>query len=1324
MSILSLLNNDTIGTLKEVMNEGNIMKPSLNGVFRGIQNIHLQVASKWSTEFECWLLDRSLPNDILGCVPDSPCRIPIRVEKIQVIVHHLPWWKLQVGECFSCRANLFEGESMKIATVVSKHDMWRVGQLVMNQPISMAHLFAGAFNGWHQAERFSHFHRKLPECNWSLNIDDDPMVCEMASKNLTAERITNNRAVPEDWPIQCCILQSKVEDLSWMKFVQSPVNLMWTVSFPCQPFSRGGNGAGVQTKEGQSIFHVLAAARVMQPIAVLLENVDTFPTHIHAPLVLRFCIWAGYRLVWSNVSDMADMAPHHRARWLAVLIRQDLNQSPHSIVAKLPCLQQVSWKHPSFAFSIPAAMKDQLTLNQELIICYGNWNLLPKGMGKGSPHQNLHQNLQARIPAVDSKLGTLVARYSQQHLLPMNHVTKSGLFAQLIMDENGKYSFMDPILWHSLMGNLYTIFLHKDMAVVFHQLGNGLAVPQACLTMFTALQILGLTQPEFSIEDAIVDVWNSKLTANQSMCIECEGGYAIMTPDDFLMLTPLVRSIECFVNVATSFTIIWPDLNRSVIEWSRSLTVAQLLQWCAFPIHISALWGIWIEPTNVIISGNDVFPPGSVCGKFVFLPETHLQRSSPIQTEKTIDEVEITDTCVWTQPPKSSDVSDELTSISVKLPDGTTREIECNPMRIIEEVAVLAGFTGDINNLEAWKGGEKLTLDCIVRPLQKAHIVFSIKQKRKSPEPMEHNIVLEIVSLAGTTKFIPSNRDTTIRQSLIDAGFSIEFIERLSATCDGKLISLDVTVGTLRFPAIRLCAFPLKGGAPTASKGKENMPDPFQKNDPWGPYNEKAGRSVRWEELKLPSNHPWFGKDGKRLNLVTVLQLGPQLGGVAFATKASVATLMLSNPHPQTVVLVPGLKGLGQLDARIQKMALHPKEIVVEEPGTNKMYKRLVIPIIFGEGIEFKHENTDKTVQITSAKFAELVIECHSKILPPGTRQGFAEKPLEAFQRLITGAGISMQEVTIYAFRQIKLQEAPVFQAMIKAPEQARLSLLRWSGSVEAFIRQFVQHDQELDHSILPRYWQISADELRMAKQLGETLEGSFMGIALTGKGLAIRAANNDLKKARAAILHSDSRFNESNGHVICRKIWIAQGFPFAISHDAVIQAILSGTSKAAIPLRSYKNAGMVSWVLGFQDDPLVQSFTIKISDCVHEVLLTPQSQMSQPKGKSKTSLPRQGKQGKVQNTWANAASVQQSNPAINTQINSSENERRIGELEKKMTSLESKHVQLSDKVDGRFDEVSDQLRLILGAVAPNIAKTKVQAPTGESPPSKQQKSM
>ena len=89
-----------------------------------------------------------------------------------------------------------------------------------------------------------------------------------------------------------------------------------------------------------------------------------------------------------------------------------------------------------------------------------------------------------------------------------------------------------------------------------------------------------------------------------------------------------------------------------------------------------------------------------------------------------------------------------------------------------------------------------------------------------------------------------------------------------------------------------------------------------------------------------------------------------------------------------------------------------------------------------------------------------------------------------------------------------------------------------------------------------------------------------------------------------------------------------------------------------------------------------------------------------------------------------NGPAVQQPNPAINTQINASESERRIGELEKKMTSLESKHVQLSDKVDGRFDEVSDQLRLILGAVAPNIAKAKGQSPTGESPPSKHQKNM
>ena len=52
---------------------------------------------------------------------------------------------------------------------------------------------------------------------------------------------------------------------------------------------------------------------ILQPVAMVLENVDMFPIHVHAPTVFRFCIWAGYRVVWPTVTGMADMSPHHRS---------------------------------------------------------------------------------------------------------------------------------------------------------------------------------------------------------------------------------------------------------------------------------------------------------------------------------------------------------------------------------------------------------------------------------------------------------------------------------------------------------------------------------------------------------------------------------------------------------------------------------------------------------------------------------------------------------------------------------------------------------------------------------------------------------------------------------------------------------------------------------------------------------------------------------------------------------------------------------------------------------------------------------------------------
>lgn len=104
-----------------------------------------------------------------------------------------------------------------------------------------------------------------------------------------------------------------------------------------------------------------------------------------------------------------------------------------------------------------------------------------------------------------------------------------------------------------------------------------------------------------------------------------------------------------------------------------------------------------------------------------------------------------------------------------------------------------------------------------------------------------------------------------------------------------------------------------------------------------------------------------------------------------------------------------------------------------------------------------------------------------------------------------------------------------------------------------------------------------------------------------------MRCDNKVLGRARSVILQGDQRFNSINKDTIIRKTFLAQGFPFQISLDALITAVKSGTGQPAIPLRSFRIGGLITWVLGFQDEPNCNKFAIKSNDQVHEVILTPQ---------------------------------------------------------------------------------------------------------------------
>ena len=66
--------------------------------------------------------------------------------------------------------------------------------------------------------------------------------------------------------------------------------------------------------------------------------------------------------------------------------------------------------------------------------------------------------------------------------------------------------------------------------------------------------------------------------------------------------------------------------------------------------------------------------------------------------------------------------------------------------------------------------------------------------------------------LRGRTTFIPAIGSFSIRQALQSAAYSDDLIAHLKPEVNGKAVDIDSCICDLNAPAIRLRAFPLKGG--------------------------------------------------------------------------------------------------------------------------------------------------------------------------------------------------------------------------------------------------------------------------------------------------------------------------------------------------------------------------------------------------------------------------------------------------------------------------------------------------------------------------------
>ena len=156
------------------------------------------------------------------------------------------------------------------------------------------------------------------------------------------------------------------------------------------------------------------------------------------------------------------------------------------------------------------------------------------------------------------------------------------------------------------------------------------------------------------------------------------------------------------------------------------------------------------------------------------------------------------------------------------------------------------------------------------------------------------------------------------------------------------------------------------------------------------------------------------------------------------------------------------------------------------------------------------------------------------------------------------------------------------------------------------------------------------------------------------------------------------------------------------------MKSTLAAISTPVVPLRTYRAAGVHTWVVAVDTVPKVCRFTLDINDDLVEILVqeAPTLQQNrQPKGKAKG----KGKQSKVSSPRSDQSFAWSTKPIIPAATKAEES--RIDRLEDRFDKLEARQVNFESRVDNKFDTIQDSLRQLLANTNPRSRE-----PTGDTP--------
>ena len=343
--------------------------------------------------------------------------------------------------------------------------------------VAVAELFCGGVGGW------SYACRKMDGFEVIMALDSDPVATKWFAINNGGSPCLQGEYFKNDLPFGVFpIYTCDISDRSWYQTFLEVDCEMFTISFPCTPWSSMGSRTGLNGDPGQALIHAITAAKTLQPAVLAFENVPGFRSGVEFEKFVQQLQFAGFQIMYATMDDLANYSCCSRRRWVAVAINTLHLAKPQLIQgwARPPCSAPGVFEpvRHTADFENDDLLQAWMPSDAELSIL------------KRFPVRDDVSCPTSRIVSSGGRLPTFTASYRKSLSFSPAFLQSRGLHAWLVCDGNQKIRWFTPLEAAVTMGFAYEIQLPADPISAVHLVGNAIAPPHAALALHYTARML------------------------------------------------------------------------------------------------------------------------------------------------------------------------------------------------------------------------------------------------------------------------------------------------------------------------------------------------------------------------------------------------------------------------------------------------------------------------------------------------------------------------------------------------------------------------------------------------------------------------------------------------------------------------------------------------------------------------------------------------------------------------------------------------------------------------------------------------------------------